>query len=260
MLPSLLLRRVAKFGKHDCQTVNKEKTDKIHSRRISVIREDSKEDYEDDLRFSDRVENKNIFEKRIQSAGRKNKQEEKGRAYKTKGKDEAIRNSSIENVLRIHSKSSDRLSPASTAIDSGQRSDCATDSNQTLSEKLKQTKMPDKEKQNCFLAEETPSRNISREFRSRYSEGDLLRPAIKKSMNCHQRASTGNKKRRNSTVTFQELKFSQSEDKPTIQCRGRRHAICEELEKLTFFAGLSLRQWRKVILTNETLQNYEIRW
>ncbi|EDO46680.1 predicted protein [Nematostella vectensis] len=84
----------------------------------------------------------------------------------------------------------------------------------------------------------------------RYSVGDIEKaPSASKAC-----VDTG--RRRNSTVTWKDLKAA-SEDRP-VWMQGRRHAICEELERDRMYQGLSLRQWRKLILTNYCLLDYDL--
>ena len=265
MLSSLILRRISKFGKDDCQDMDKEKTELFSSRRISIIREDSKEEPAEDLQASERSENRKILAKRAVTVGCEDKKcEVNEMADKIKVDFAKIKNSG-EKAFFTHGQSTKKTNNFLTENSAKSPSFMINEhpAMQTCSEtkifsgRPTQTRSIGEDKLNGHLAEDQiPTRKS--QLRSRYSEGDLLRPVLKDSKNLQKKTSRN--KRRNSTVSFQELRFPQAEEKPAIQCRGRRGAICEELEKITFFAGLSLRQWRKVILTNETLQNYEIRW
>ena len=273
MLSSLFVRNISKFtGKQRCETnIDKEtiQTQKIVARRVSVIREDSKEEFEADPHLNDRLGNKNILETQILEEWKAERQEKNGVINRSKdiGREKVERksgsfddvsgynqNKDKEKVLGVTDFNTKLNENSSQNAKAGLKNN-GSDSNLT-SARIKMERMSHAKPNSCSGEDLL---NRSSELRLRYSDGDLLRPVLKKSLNCQKRVSSRDR-RRYSTVTFQELKLPQAEEKPTIQCRGRRHAICEELERVTFYSGLSLRQWRKVILTNEILQNYEIRW
>lgn len=94
--------------------------------------------------------------------------------------------------------------------------------------------------------------------RARFSEGDIKSPSLLNSPILNQKKSP-EKRRRNSTVTWKDLKTPIKDQKP-IWLRTRRNAICEELERDIQIQGLSLRQWRKIILTNFTLLDFDLRF
>ncbi|XP_031565236.1 probable serine/threonine-protein kinase fhkB [Actinia tenebrosa] len=93
---------------------------------------------------------------------------------------------------------------------------------------------------------------------ARFSEGDINAASLLNSPILNQKKLT-EKRRRNSTVTWKDLKTPIKEQKP-IWLRTRRNAICEELERDIQIQGLSLRQWRKIILTNFTLLDFDLRF
>lgn len=88
--------------------------------------------------------------------------------------------------------------------------------------------------------------------KSRYSEGDI---------SSHLSASLpflfAGIRRASSTLQVENLKSPKIDRRPL---KIRRNAICEQLEREVIVQGLSLRQWRKIILTNFSLIDFDLRF
>lgn len=89
---------------------------------------------------------------------------------------------------------------------------------------------------------------------SRYSEGDVSNHLTPQSS---LDAIRYERPRAQSTLICKTLKSPKVERRPLNM---RRNAICEEIERDMFVQGLSLREWRKIILTNYSLIDFDLRF
>lgn len=89
---------------------------------------------------------------------------------------------------------------------------------------------------------------------SRYSESDISNNLPSQFLTA---TNSKRRSRAHSTITWKNLKSPKMDKRPLSV---RRNAICEQMERDVLVQGLSLREWRKMILTNYSLIDFDLRF